>query len=72
MAIRDAAMARLAAMKNGQVADTRTADAVPNEANESFGDGETEDTDATDRDADSGDTPEKAEEIQQRPKRNLC
>ncbi|KAI0235667.1 hypothetical protein LSAT2_013817 [Lamellibrachia satsuma] len=70
MAIRDAAMARLATMKNGQVADTRAADAVPNEdQDESFGDGETEERDATDRDADSGDTPEKEEEIQQRPKR---
>ena len=49
-----------------------TTDAVPNEdRDESFGDGETEDTDAADMDADSGDTPEKAEEIQQRPKRRL-
>ena len=59
-------------MRNGKVADTRAADAVPNEdGDESFGDGETEETDATDWDADSGDTPEKAEEIQQRPKRKL-
>ena len=72
MAIRDAAMARLATMRNGQVADTRAADAVPNEdMDESFGDGETEETDATDRDADTDDTPEKEEEIQQRPKRIL-
>ena len=61
MAIRDSAMARLATMKNGQVADTRAAD-------ESFGDGKTEATDAMDRDAD---TPEE-EEIQQRTKRKLC
>ena len=72
MAIRDAAMARLATMKNGKVADTRAADAVPYEdQDESFGDGEIEERDATDRDADSGDTPEKEEEIQQRPKRKL-
>ena len=59
MAIRDAAMARLATMKNGKVADTRALETAKQER------------DATDRDADSGDTPEKEEEIQQRPKHKL-
>ncbi|KAI0240784.1 hypothetical protein LSAT2_008409, partial [Lamellibrachia satsuma] len=56
-------------MRNGKVADTRAADAVLNEdGDESCGDGETEDTDAADMYADSGDTPGKEKEIQQRPK----
>ena len=56
MAIRDAAIAPLATLRIGQVVDTRAADAVHNEnRDESFGDGETDATDAVDRDAD---TPE--------------
>ena len=71
MAIRDAAMARLATIKNGKVADTRAADAVPNEDGTKALETAKQKI-QTRRTADSGDTPKKEEEIQQRPKRKLC